>query len=119
MEPRSRPDSTRSATLGLPLALVLLLNAALARSTSDQVTQVVTDLAWWQNIRKSACRLLQPANSLVSSGDPTFSLLVGMVQLAAFCSFASVLWIRSKRSRKAKAIDAQYATPGKIPKDSP
>ncbi|KAF1846207.1 uncharacterized protein K460DRAFT_339215 [Cucurbitaria berberidis CBS 394.84] len=110
MEPHSRPCSSRNGTLRLPLALVWLLRTVLAGPTSDQVTQTVADLALWQNIKKTADRLLHLINPFVASGDLTTSISVGMVKLTALCGIGSALWFWSGRNGKDKAVGSQHAS---------
>lgn len=118
MEPHSRPEFTQCSTLGLPLALVLLLKTALAGPTSDPVPQPVTDLAGWQNINVSAHRLIRFVNPLATSGHLTTSILVGMVKLAALCGFGSALWSWSKRNNKARVGKAPLAELGRFSSDN-
>ena len=123
MEPHSPPCSSHNGTLRLPQALVLLLKSALAGPTSNPVTQTVTDPALWQNIKKSAYRLVSFINPFVVSDDWTTSLFVGMVKLTAICGFGSALWLWSTRNRKGKvassSVDSQHKNAvGKNPRRS-
>jgi hypothetical protein len=91
----------------------LLLRTALAGPTSDRVTQTVTDLAPWENIKNAADRLVSLFSPFVVSDSWLTSTFVGMVKLAAICGIGSALWVWSKRNDKGKAApssaDHQHA----------
>jgi hypothetical protein len=106
MEPHSRPCSSHNGTLRFPQALVLLLSTALAGPTSDPVTQTATRLAFCQNIKNSAYRLISLVNPFVVSDNWLTSTFVGMVKLLAICGIGSACWYWSKRSDKGRAASS-------------